>query len=140
MSRTTPLETYNRTRVQTADRGQLLLMVYDAAIRFSREARRKIEEGDAVGKGVMIDKAYSAVAELRKTLDIEQGQEIARSLDRLYAYLLRQITISNIKNDAGALTVVLQILEDLRNTWEQVIEQEDGTRRPTTRPRDEVAL
>jgi flagellar secretion chaperone FliS len=139
MSQTTPLETYNRTRVQTADRGQLLLMVYDAAIRFTREARRRIEEGDTVGKGVMIDKAYAAVAELRKTLNMEQGEEIARSLDRLYAYLLRQITLSNIKSDASALTVVLQILEDLRNTWMQVIEQEDGVPHRSARRPDEVS-
>ena len=140
MSRITQLETYNRTRVQTADRGQLLLMVYDAAIRFTREARRRIEEKDIVGKGVMIDKAYAAVAELRKTLNIDQGQEIARSLDRLYAYLLRQITLSNIKSDAAALTVVLQVLEDLRNTWEQVIEQEDGAHRVGSRSPDELSL
>jgi flagellar protein FliS len=114
-------------------------MVYDAAIRFTREARRRIEEGDTVGKGVMIDKAYAAVAELRKTLNMEQGAEIARSLDKLYAYLLRQITLSNIKSDASALTVVLQILEDLRNTWMQVIEQEDGVRQRSTRSPDEVS-
>ena len=63
----------------------------------------------------------------------------SRSLDKLYAYLLRQITLSNIKSDASALTVVLQILEDLRNTWMQVIEQEDGVRQRSTRSPDEVS-
>lgn len=118
------LETYNQTRVQTADRGKLLLMVYDAAIRFVHEAHERIVDNDLPGKGVKIDKAYAAVAELRKSLDMEKGKDLARSLDRLYSYLLRQITLANIRNDPQALDVVLQILEDLRSAWDQVVAKE----------------
>jgi len=118
------LETYFHTRVQTADRGKLLLMVYDAAIRFVREARQKIIQNDVPGKGAKIDKAYAAIAELRKSLDMEKGKDLARSLDRLYSYLLRQITLANIRNDPQALDVVLQILKDLRSAWDQVVQKE----------------
>jgi flagellar protein FliS len=123
MNKNSPYQTYRQTLVQTADRGQLLLIVYNAAIRFTREAQEKIRQQDIAGKGQKIDKAYAAVAELRKTLDMEQGKEIARSLDRLYGFLLRQITLANIRNDAQALDIVVQILEDLRSAWEEVVKK-----------------
>ena len=41
----------------------MILMVYDAAARFCREARDAISSGDVKNKGAAIQKAYDAIAE-----------------------------------------------------------------------------
>ncbi len=123
MSQDARLKQYARTKVQTANRGKLLLMVYDVAINSLKSAQLNIREKDLPAKGMAIDRAIRAVGELRTSLDMEKGQEIAGSLDRLYDFMLHRIGEANMADDAEGLDVVLRILEDLKSTWEQVVKK-----------------
>ncbi len=116
---------YHTTQVRTADRGKLLLMVYDAAISALRECQACMKSGDAAGKGVQMDRAIRAVGELRSSLNMQEGQEIASSLDQLYSFMLGRMRDANVSGDSTELDVVLRILEDLRETWTQVIRREE---------------
>jgi len=115
---------YHQTQVQTADRGKLLLMVYDVAINSLRESQRLMGLGDIPAKGLQMDKAIRAVGELRSSLDLARGREIAASLDRLYDFMLRRMREANLQNEGEHLEVVVRILEDLRETWSQVIRKQ----------------
>jgi len=126
MSQDLRLRQYHETQVRTADRGRLLLMVYDVAIGSVRDCQRLIRLGDMPSKGIQMDRAIRAVGELRSSLDMQRGQEIARSLDRLYDFMLRRMREANLANDAEPLEVVGRILEDLRATWAQVIQRQEG--------------
>jgi flagellar protein FliS len=126
MSQDLRLRQYHETQVRTADRGRLLLMVYDAAIGSVRDCQRLIRLGDMPSKGIQMDRAIRAVGELRSSLDMQRGQEIARSLDRLYDFMLHRMREANMTNDAERLEVVARILEDLRATWSQVIQRQEG--------------
>jgi len=126
MSQDLRLRQYHETQVRTADRGRLLLMVYDAAIGSVRDCQRLILLGDMPSKGIQMDRAIRAVGELRSSLDMQRGQEIARSLDRLYDFMLNRMREANLANDAERLEVVGRILEDLRATWSQVIQRQEG--------------
>ncbi|MCA9782245.1 MAG: flagellar export chaperone FliS [Calditrichaeota bacterium] len=123
MATDTRARQYNHTSVHTADRGKLLLMVYDVAIGSLLDAQKSMNDKDFQQKGQHMDRALRAIAELRKSLDMEKGQEIARSLERLYEFMMHRMTEANFNNQADHLDVVVNILQDLRETWGQVVQQ-----------------
>lgn len=138
MSHDLRVRQYHETQARTADRGRLLLMVHDAAIGAVRDCQRLMRAADLPGKGVQMDRAIRAVGELRQSLDMEKGREIARSLDRLYDFMLFRMREANLNNDAEHLEVVARILEDLRATWSQVVRKHESEapaddQRPTVR-------
>ena len=120
---------YQNNQVQTASREQILLMLYDGAIRFVRQSREAIEAKDNAAKLLYADKAIAILTEFRNTLDHEVGGEIARNLDALYEFMIRELVRAKISNTAAVLDPVLRILRELRETWEQAIEiaRRDGT-------------
>ncbi|MCX6639283.1 MAG: flagellar export chaperone FliS [bacterium] len=124
MSHYNPYLTYNQIQVETSDQKKLILMVYDAATRFCREARQAITSGNVQSKGAAIQKAYDAISELRKSLNMQQGKDVAQSLNKLYAFLGHQLTLANLNNDTEVLDSVITVLSDLRTTWVQVFEKE----------------
>jgi flagellar protein FliS len=126
MSQDLRVRQYHETQVQTADRGRLLLMVYDAAIGALRQCQGHMRAGDLPARAAQMDRAIRAVGELRQSLDMDKGREIARSLDRLYAFMLTRMREANVRGDAEHLEVVGRILEDLRATWAQVIRRQEG--------------
>jgi flagellar protein FliS len=124
---------YQNNQVTTASPEQLLIMLYDGAIRFVRQAAEAMAAGERVRKLESISKALGIVSELANTLDHEVGGEIAENLDALYHFMIRELTQANLKNDAEKLRVVEDLLCGLRETWMQAIEinrQEKGSAMP----------
>ncbi len=119
-----PYQNYSQVQVETSDQKKLILMVYDAAARYCREARSAMNHGDLTGKGRAIQKAYDAIAELRKSLNMELGGDVAQGLNKLYAFLGHQLTIANLNNDTEVMDSVITVLTDLRGTWAEAFEQE----------------
>lgn len=113
---------YQSNQVATASREQILVMLYDGAIRFVRQAGFAIEDGDRAKKIESIDKAMAIVTEFRNTLDHQIGGEIAANLDALYEYMLRELVKANAQNDVKPLKIVEDLLSELRDTWKQAIE------------------
>ncbi len=124
MSWYNPYETYNQVQVETSDQKKLILMVYDAATRFCEQAREAITSGNVKLKATAIQKAYDAIAELRKSLDMDRGKDIAESLNELYAFLGHQLTLANLNNDTEVLNGVITVLTDMRQTWVLTFEKE----------------
>ncbi|MEZ4598764.1 MAG: flagellar export chaperone FliS [Syntrophotaleaceae bacterium] len=116
------LNSYQQNQISTASREQILIMLYDGAIRFTRQAIHAIGEGNISGKVTGIQKAMAIVMEFRNTLDHQIGGEIAANLDALYDYMIRNMLEANLTNEAKPLEVVEGLLCDLRETWTQAIE------------------
>jgi flagellar protein FliS len=123
---TNPYNNYVNSKVNTTSKGNLLIMVYDSAIRNIKEAQVQMVEKDFSKKGLAIDTAYKAVSELLFSLNFEVGGEIAKNLSSIYNFILRQITASNISNDPTKLDAPLKILSDFKQTWLEVIKIENG--------------
>lgn len=113
---------YQSNQVATATPEQILVMLYDGAIRFVRQARDGMAAGDRVTKLKMIDKTMAILNELSATLDHEIGGEIAANLAALYDFMNRELVRSNLKNDPQPLDIVERILSELREAWVQAIE------------------
>ncbi len=115
---------YRETSIKTASPLKLVVMLYDEAIHQIEAATKLFESGvkkyDAVNNA--IGKAQDIITELMVSLDMEQG-EIAQNLFRLYAYANRVLSNTNIQKKYDTeLSVVVEILKDLRESWVAIAE------------------
>ncbi len=112
---------YKKTSVNTASKEQILLMLYQAAIKNCKKAIEYIEAKDVARKGEHIGKLQDIIIELNNSLDFEVGGEVATELSSLYDYMLFATTQANIKIDAEHLKSVLDILNTLYDGWKEAI-------------------
>lgn len=113
---------YQQNQILSASPEQILVMLYDGAIRFTRQAKMGIESGNVAQSAEGISRAMAIITEFANTLDHEIGGEIATELDALYSFMIRELTQANLKNDISKLEVVEGLLIDLRGTWAEAIE------------------
>ncbi|MBH0201245.1 MAG: flagellar export chaperone FliS [Nitrospira sp.] len=115
---------YKQTQVMTSSRVQIVVLLYDAAIQSIELARAGIESNDVKEKGRFLGRAISIIGELNSVLDFEQGGEIARSLHRLYEYMLSELVMANARNDVRRLDGPHRCLTTLREGWREIAVQQ----------------
>ncbi|CUS31516.1 flagellar export chaperone FliS [Candidatus Nitrospira nitrificans] len=115
---------YKQTQVMTSSRVQIVVLLYDAAIQSIELARTGIESNDPKEKGRFLGRAISIIGELNSVLDFEQGGEIARSLHRLYEYMLSELVMANARNDVRRLDGPHRCLTTLREGWREIAAQQ----------------
>lgn len=115
------LGAYKKTSVHTASKEQILLMLYQAAIKNCKKAILAIEEKNVAAKGEYVGKLQDIVIELNNSLDFEVGGDVARELSSLYDYILYSSTQANIKIDKEPLEGCLSVLKTLYDGWSQAI-------------------
>jgi flagellar protein FliS len=117
-----PYQKYKNTAVLSATREQILLMLYEGAIKFTKLAIKAIENKNVAERGKNIMRAYDIIAELQVSLDHNVGGDLPKQLDQLYTFILDQYTKSNIQGDAEPLKASIKILENLYGGWKEVID------------------
>ena len=123
------LSAYKETRIKTASQGQLIIMLYNEAVRQLDQALALLDLHDSEkkdpGKIERISKAVvktqEIVSELMVSLDFEQGGEIAVNLFSLYTWFNRELMEANIGKDARRITLVRNHLEGLRSAWQEIV-------------------
>ncbi len=124
--------TYQSVQITTTDRGRLLLMMYEGAIKFLKQARSGLETGDITKFCKYLSKGQAIVAELMNTLDFEKGGKIARDLDRLYDFMLFYLTEANLHRDGKRITRVIGLIETIYSAYKEIIEGEKYRDNPQT--------
>ena len=122
---------YQDMKVQTASPAQIMIMLYDGAIRFSLQAKKKIEERDFEAKGVFISKTQAIIDELMNSLDFNIAPELCANLQNLYLYMNERLSTANIRLDQEAIDEVVTLLSTLRDGWKQALAGEDPTNEGT---------
>lgn len=115
------LNQYKKAQVQTSSPEQILIMLYDGAIRFLNQAKVHIQNKDVEQSHVNIIKAQRIITEFMSSLDMELGGDMAQNLFNLYEYLHYRLVQANIKKDIEAIDEVLGHLRSLKATWEEAI-------------------
>lgn len=115
---------YQDMKVQTASPAQIMIMLYDGAIRFTLQAKKKLEEKDFEGKGIFISKTQAIVDELMNSLNFTIAPELCENLQQLYIYINERLSEANIKCDAEVLDEVIGLLNTLRDGWKQALASE----------------
>src|SRR5690606_3663609 len=115
------LGAYKKTSVKTASKEQILLMLYQAAIKNCKKAIEAIDNKQIAQKGEHIGKLQDIIIELNNSLDYEIGGEIAKELASLYDYILYASTQANIKIEKEPLIGCLNVLNTLYQGWAEAI-------------------
>ena len=116
---------YQTVQVTTTDRGRLLLMMYEGALKFLKQSKAGLE-GNDIGKFCrFLSKAQAIIAELMNTLDFEKGGQIARDLDRLYDFMLFYLTEANLYRDTKRVQKVIDLLDVVYKAYKVIIERKD---------------
>lgn len=115
-----PLERYQQDSTRTASPGKLIVMLYDGCLRFMAQAKEAIAAGDSNVAGNKITRAQDIVRELRVTLDMERGGEVAANLASLYMYVLEQQTLARVNQTTEGLDEATRVMAELRDAWAQI--------------------
>lgn len=113
---------YISTQVTTTTQADLLILLYDGAIKYLAQARDAIERKDVKAKGQLLGKASDVVNELMSSLNKDKGGEIAENLARLYFYCNSRLLTANLKMDVEAIDQVVNILRGLRSAYAEIRE------------------
>jgi len=117
------LGAYKKTSIHTASKEQILLMLYQAAIKNCKKAMEAIDNKEIAKKGEYIGKLQDIVIELNNSLDFKIGGQVAEELSSLYDYLLFSSTQANIKIEKAPLEGCLQVLNTLYEGWAEAVKQ-----------------
>ena len=112
---------YLKVKIETAKPTELLLLLLDGAVKFTRQARARIEEKDFEEKNRLLLKAQDIMLELIQALDPTIGEELYSRLVGLYRFCYERLVRANLDNDTGPADEALSILEHLRETWRLAI-------------------
>jgi len=112
---------YQQMSVQTATPVQLVIMLYDGAIRFTKAGIEGIREKDYRKANRNLLRAQSCLHELMGALKTEYP--VARNLARIYEYMLYQLIQANVKKNEEPAREVIGHLQELREAWVQVSRQ-----------------
>ncbi|MEZ6164383.1 MAG: flagellar export chaperone FliS [Phycisphaerales bacterium] len=117
MNDTKTANAYLKTKVLTASREELRLMLIDGAIKFAYQALNGLDENDHEQVYLGFSQCRDIVLELLNTIKPEHAPEIARSMQELYTFMYGQLLKASINKDAGMLREVISLLEYDRETW-----------------------
>jgi len=111
---------YHRTAIETAEPIQLIILCYDAAINDLKRAAELHERREMNEAYRKIRHAQDIITELLVDLDYERGGDIARNLNRLYNFILRQLIGINSRENTSIYDDLVRILSELRDGWEAI--------------------
>lgn len=114
-----PYRQYRGNQVFTSSPTELVVMLFDGALRFVRQATAALKEQDYAGAHLYLGRAQQIVAELMASLDFKQG-ELSRNLFKLYEYIHFRLTEADIGRSGEPLDEVETMLLSLRESWAEV--------------------
>lgn len=107
---------YKNNSVNYASKEQLLLMLLDGAVKFSKIARQAIVEKDIKRAHDSITRTQEIFTELRVSLDQNAG-EWAVQMFNVYGFINEKLFEANIKKDEKIMDEVIPLIEEVRDIW-----------------------
>ncbi|MFM7804840.1 MAG: flagellar export chaperone FliS [Verrucomicrobiota bacterium] len=120
-----PWQAYRQAATKTATPGQLVLMLFDGALRFLDRALVGFDLDDPLDSNLAINnnilKAQEILRELNASLNLDKGGEFAVTMRRLYNYYDLQLSQSNLRKDPEGVKLVIRLLTVIRNAWSEML-------------------
>lgn len=103
--------------VAAADPHRLVLMLMDGIMERLAVARACVERGDIGKKAKLLHSCVTLLGELRASLNIHKGGDLARNLSELYDYMMRQLLRANLESNIEFIKEVSGLLGEVRSAW-----------------------
>lgn len=120
------LKRYKTSQANTASKEDLLILLYEGAIRFLERAIVEKESKHLSEHKMYLRRGLAIVSELQATLDFQKGGDLAIQLFELYSYMIDRLTEANIKQDMEQIRVVIKNLNTLLEGWRVAVRQVQG--------------
>jgi len=124
-SRNKPWDSYRRVATQTATPGQLVLMLYDGALKFLEKALAGFDYQDpklfnqTINNNIL--RAQAIIHEMNASLNMKAGGEVASNFRRLYNYFYRRLTEANRTKKKAPVEETISRLRELRDSWAEML-------------------
>jgi len=112
---------YRDQQILTASPGDLVLMLYDGAIRQIRTASTAISDRRILDAGTALVKAQDFVCALIDGLDM--SVDLSAQLLMLYDHINRELVETNLSKDIARAEQTERMLMDLRTVWADAFTQ-----------------
>ncbi len=113
-------QAYRENAVLCATPAQRVVMLYDSARRFLRQAAEAMRAREVERAHNKLRRAELIVAHLDMVLDYEQGAELAEQLHSLYNFCLTHLNRARMSLEADQIEEVSEILGELRESWVEI--------------------
>lgn len=110
---------YKQNSVNFASKDQLLLMLLDGAVRFSKVGRQALSDKDYHKCNENLKKTQDVFYELMITLDLTKAGDWGPNMLSVYKYIVDSLVEANMKKDLEMLDKTIPLIEDVKNTWNE---------------------
>ncbi|MFL0246789.1 flagellar export chaperone FliS [Candidatus Clostridium stratigraminis] len=110
---------YKNNSVNYSSKEQLLLMLLDGAVRFSKIARQAISDNDVKKAHEFLIKTQNIFYELIISIDLTNTGDWGKDIVELYEFIIKRLSDANIKKDIKIIDEVIPLIEDIRETWNE---------------------
>jgi len=117
---------YQKTNVNTASQGRLVVLLYEGAVKHLKaalnlfDANDKLKAGDIEQFGIHLQKTQAIITELQVSLDMEKGGDISRNLMSLYVYFNEELMDATISHNREKIQFVLSKVDELADAWRTI--------------------
>lgn len=118
MYTTNPYNAYKQNSVNTASQEQLLLMLVDGAVKYTKIARLAILEKNMARAHKELVRVQDIFLELMITMDKGAGSYMEDLYD-VYEFIKNELIKANMKKDVKIIDNVLPLIEDVRDMWHE---------------------
>lgn len=114
-------QAYKLNAIKTASPAKLTSMLYDAAVRFTDESIKIMEEEPKNYEKInnSLKKAEDCIMELRMGLDFKYP--VAGEFEKVYDYIYRRLVEGNMQKDVEIIKDTLTHIKTMRDTWKEVV-------------------
>lgn len=108
--------------IASADPHKLTLMLMQGALDKMAYAKGCMERKDFAGKSEHLSRTTAILINLRDTIDLKAGGEVADNMFALYDYMVQRLTDANMQNSLQIVDEVISLLSPIRDAWVQIPE------------------
>lgn len=120
------IKQYQTSNITTATPEKLMIMLFDGAIQFLQKAKKAIEEKNLQERSTNLDGARKIIRELMRSIDLENGNDVSKSLFRLYNKMAMKLIKANISRDSVLVDEVIEDLINIRWGFQKAIDIQSG--------------
>lgn len=120
------IKQYQTSNITTATPEKLMILLFDGAIQFLQKAKTAIQENNLKERAENIDGARKIIRELMRTIDLENGNDVAKRLFRLYNRMIMSLVKANVTRKVENIDEVITDLLNIRWGFQKAIEIQSG--------------
>lgn len=117
---------YKAVNLGSASKEELVIMLYEAAVRYQTYARTALEKGASADARNHLRRVRDIFGELMVALDHTVSPELSSNLARLYTWLIAELGRAGLERSVTRLDDTLAVTQNLLDGWTQAFRPDDG--------------